>query len=292
MKIVVAASSRVALPTIEHLQELGHDLIIATMPDRPAGRGLKLQPSEIGLHFPDAIRIDTETDLQKLLKGSELLLTVAYGRILGSETLKIPRFGSINLHFSLLPKWRGAAPVQRAIEAGDEVTGVSVFQMDSGMDTGPIWIQKKFNVLEGFTSTQLFTELSELGKYAVAEAVDLINSGEKAHPQSGEVSIAKKISKEECRLNWNQECDVLLRKIRAFSPHPGTYTHARGQVLKVLDAQSSDISLEPGLINDAGIIGTANKAIQLLTVKPAGKREMSVTDWLNGFKPQPGEHFE
>jgi methionyl-tRNA formyltransferase len=291
MKLVVAATSEVAIPAIQKLIP-DHEVKIITQPDRPAGRGKKLQATPISLAFPTALKPESEAEFSQALAHSDLLITIGYGRLLKESTLRIPKFGGINLHFSLLPKWRGAAPVQRAIEAGDKFSGVSVFQMDSKMDTGPIWVQKVFEIPYGFSSSQLFQSLSALGAESLLETLVLINSKESPSPQSGTSTIARKISKDECRIDWSADCAVVLRKIRAFSANPGVYSFIRGEQIKILSARECNAKLQPGQLNSAGEVGTGDGAIQLLEIVPAGKRAMLISDWLNGFKLQPGELFE
>ena len=291
MKLVIAATPNVAIPTIEELEK-HHQVIVVTQPDRPAGRGKQLKQSEVALHFADALKPESESELAEILTGSDLLITIGYGRILKPETLSIPVHGGINLHFSLLPKWRGAAPVQRAIEAGDKQTGVTVFQMDAGMDTGPIWVQDTFEIPSGFTSPQLFEALANVGVGAVQEALLKIESGLKPVIQNGLASIASKVSKEECRIDWNSSANEILLKIAAFSFNPGVYSYIRGEQIKISCAELSDTKLAPGELTATGLVGTSDHAIALLQVTPAGKKSMSARDWLNGFKAQPGERFE
>lgn len=291
MKLVVAATPKVAIPAIEQLL-LKHDVKIVTQPDRPAGRGKKLQSSPVALAYPAAIKPENEEQLSEALLGSDLLITIGYGRLLKESTLSIPKFGGINLHFSLLPRWRGAAPVQRAIEAGEKITGVTVFQMDSGMDTGPLWTQREFEIPYGFNSTDLFDALSHLGTEALLDALELILDGNSPTPQSGTPTIARKVSKEECRIVWEAETISTLRKIRAFSANPGVFSFIRGDSIKILSAREGEAELQPGELNNSGQVGTGDGAIQLIEVVPAGKRAMAVSDWLNGFKLQPGERFE
>lgn len=291
MKLVIAATPNVAIPTIKELIK-SHQVTVVTQPDRPAGRGKQLRQSEVAFAFEGALKPETEAELAAILKGSDLLITIGYGRILKQSTLSIPKFGGINLHFSLLPKWRGAAPVQRAIEAGDKVTGVSVFQMDEGMDTGPIWVQREFPIPYGFSSPELFESLASLGVVAVVEALRAIENGSKPVPQIGEVTVAKKIAKEECVINWNLDTDSIVRKVKAFAFNPGVTTSIRGQQIKVADVRAGITKLQPGEVSKSGEVGTVDGSVQLLTVVPAGKRAMSASDWLNGFKPQPGERFE
>jgi methionyl-tRNA formyltransferase len=291
MRLVVAATPNAAVPTIEALLK-EHDLALVTQPDRPAGRGNQLRATEIASYYPEAIKIELEGHLQETLKGADLLITIGYGRLLSKETLSIPKFGGINLHFSLLPRWRGAAPVQRAIEAGDKVSGVTVFQMDEGMDTGPIWNQKTFPIPYGFSSRELFDELSILGAIAVKESLSKIVNGEQPEPQTGETVIAKKIQKSECIINWQVSADEIIRKIKAFSFNPGVHSTIRGEKLRIEDARLSETKLESGELASNGEVGTAQGSIQILEVTPAGKRTMGVKDWLNGFKPIVGERFD
>ena len=291
MKLVIAATPDVAIPTIEELKE-HHEVVIVTQPDRPAGRGKHLRPSEVALHFAEVLKPESESELAEILKGSDLLITIGYGRILKPETLSIPTHGGINLHFSLLPKWRGAAPVQRAIQAGDKQTGVTVFQMDAGMDTGPIWVQHSYEIPPSCTSPELFDALAKLGVAAVKESLLRIDGGESPAAQIGSASIAAKVTKEECRIEWNSSATEILQKIAAFAFNPGVFSFIRGEQIKIWQAELSDSKLAPGELTATGLVGTGDKAIALLQVTPAGKRTMSAKDWLNGFKVQPGERFE
>lgn len=291
MKLVVAATPSVALPTIETLIK-EHQVTLVTQPDKPAGRGKKMRASDIANAYPQSFKPHNEAELVDLLQGSDLLITIGYGRLLKLETLKIPKFGGINLHFSLLPRWRGAAPVQRSIEAGDRVTGVTVFQMDSGMDTGPIWHQSEYQMPYGINSIELFDALSQLGAEAVQKTLVKILNNEMPQPQAGKSSIASKVTKDECRLNWFSDAETIIRKIKAFSFNPGVYSIIRGEQIKISDARLSDRDLQPGELNSNGEVGCGSGSIQLLLVTPAGKRTMSALDWINGFKPKIGERFE
>ncbi len=291
MQLVVAATSKVAIPTIQKLKE-HHNLKIITQPDRPAGRGKSLTPSEISSAYPESLKPESESQISEILKGSDLLITIAYGRLLSKEVLDIPKFGGINLHFSLLPRWRGAAPVQRALEAGDRITGVTVFQMDQGMDSGPIWCQRTVEIPYGSNATELFKDLADIGASAVQDSITQIISGGSPKEQAGEITFAPKISKSECAINWSVEAEAIMRKIRAFSESPGVFTSIRGTIIKINDAQISRNSLPPGELSQDGCVGTGKESIQLLEVTPAGKRRMSARDWLNGFKPIAGERFE
>lgn len=291
MRLVIAATPAVAIPTIELLR-VEHDVKIITQPDRPAGRGKELKPTEVAIKYPDAAKPESETELAAILTGSDLLITIGYGRILKESTLQVPKFGGINLHFSLLPKWRGAAPVQRAIEAGDKLTGVTVFQMDAGMDTGPIWNQQECAIGYGMSSPELFETLAKLGANSVQSAITKISNGEKPIPQAGPPTIAAKILKSEGRIDWQSDAESIIRKIKAFSFNPGVYSVIRGEHLKISDARIGKSQLSPGVLNSNGEVGCLAGSIQLLEVTPAGRRAMPVSDWINGFKPHPGEQFE
>lgn len=294
MKLVIAATPKVAIPTINELAK-SHQITIVTQPDRPAGRGKQLRSSQIAQTHPDALKPKDESELQEILQGSDLLITIGYGRILSSATLQIPKYGGINLHFSLLPNWRGAAPVQRAIEAGDRISGVTVFQMDAGMDTGPIWHQIEFEIPTGASSNELFDSLSILGAEAVKTSLLEIEKGSEPVPQSGVPSIARKIDKSECVIDWAKSSDEIWRKVRAFGSNPGVYTTIRGVRIKVLEVKpvvNSEVQLPAGSLTPEGIVATGDGAIQLLKIIPSGKSAMLVNDWLNGFKPIPGETFE
>jgi methionyl-tRNA formyltransferase len=291
MKLVVAATPNVAIPTIKNLKQ-HHEVVVVTQPDRPSGRGKQLKASDVSLAFPEVLKPESEHELQEILIGKDLLITIGYGRLLKLETLQTPKCGGINLHFSLLPKWRGAAPVQRAIEAGDQVTGVTVFQMDAGMDTGAIWHQIEYQIPLGYSSRELFGSLSAIGVTAVNEALEKIALGATPTPQTGEATIARKVVKSECVIDWHAPAEEIVRKIKAFAFNPGVTTSIRNTPMKISDATSGSSLLNIGELNASGEVGTGSGSVQLLHVIPAGKREMSVKEWLNGFKLQPGEQFE
>mgnify|MGYP006275995573 CR=1 FL=1 len=291
MKLVIAATPKVAIPAIELLRK-SNQVTIVTQPDKPSGRGKHLKPSDIAAHYPESHKPLNDEELSGLLSDSDLLITIGFGKLLSNKILDIPRYGGINLHFSLLPRWRGAAPVQRAIEAGDKLTGVTIFQMDSGMDTGPIWVQKEFAIQYGMDSIELFSELSHLGATALETAIEIIKAGAIPTPQSGAPTIAKKVTKAECAIVWNDDSEKIIRKIKAFAFNPGVTARIRGQLVKIEDARISINKLPSGQLNSKGEVGTRDGSIVLLKVTPAGKRTMTAQEWLNGFKPQVGECFE
>ena len=219
----MAATPDVAIPTLNWLITSEHQLLsVITQPDRPAGRGRTLKESVISEWAREndvpCFKPASVTETATLIEGADVLLTIGYGVLLPEELLSIPMHGCLNLHFSLLPRWRGAAPVQRAIEAGDSVSGVTVFQLDPGMDTGPIYSVKRFALDSDITSDELFSELGALGVEAVEDSLNAIKAGIRPEPQKSDgATRAMKISKEECEINWNLDAQLISQKIRAFT---------------------------------------------------------------------------
>jgi methionyl-tRNA formyltransferase len=299
MRIGVAATPDVAIPTLNWLQTSGHDLVrVISQPDRPAGRGQSLKSSAVSQWAIDAgvelVRPRTIEDLNRAIEDLDLLVTVGYGRILPEQSLSLPTFGCINLHFSLLPQYRGAAPVQRALEAGEKQTGVTVFKLDPGMDTGPIYSSRVIDIDPAFRSSEVFTQLAVFGVEVVREAIELIEAGAKPHEQTGKASLAGKISKEEAKIDWNLPANVTLNKIRGFYPAPIAWTVFRDQTLKISSAKihNQPIVLTPGeilLSNVIVLIGTHEGALEVGSVIPAGKREMSGVEWARGARFESGE---
>lgn len=300
MKIIVAATPDVAIPTLDWLLASEHQLVsVITQPDRPAGRGRSLKESVISewarRHDVPCLKPESVAETASLLEGSDVLLTIGYGVLLPENLLSIPIHGCLNLHFSLLPRWRGAAPVQRAIEAGDSVSGVTVFQLDPGMDTGPIYSVKRFALDSDITSDELFTELGALGVEAVEDSLNAIKAGIRPEPQKNDgASRAMKISKEECEIDWELGAQLISQKIRAFTSLPGTWTKFRGEVIKIDSVSLTDETLEPGqirVINKQLLVGTGTKAISIGFLTPAGKSRMDAKSWLNGARLSDGEIF-
>ena len=300
MRLCVAATPKVAIPTLDYLLSSNHELIsVITQPDRPSGRGQKSRESEVSqwaaqnnvtCHKPQG-----EQETLAALIDADLLLTIGYGVILPTSVISLPTHGSINLHFSLLPRWRGAAPVQRAIEAGDSVSGVTVFALDEGMDTGPIYLEKRFALDADITSDELLNELSELGVEAVTETLELIDKGVRPRTQSVEgATRACKISKEEAEVDWSQTAPVISQKIRAFTSYPGAWTIFRGSTVKIFTPLISELELAPGqiLIQDKKLfIGTATFALEIGGVQHSGKAQMAASSWVNGVRLATGERF-
>ena len=293
MRIAVAATPAVAIPTLDALLESEHELIcVITRPDAPAGRGRALQSTPVAnwaqTHSVELLKPESNQLLGELVEDLDLVITIGYGLILPSEVLRKPKHGFINLHFSLLPRWRGAAPVQRAIEAGDVVTGVTVFALDEGMDTGPVYQIVEIPLSGSITSEELFDLLAKLGVNPVLKTLEQIEKGEKPKPQDNAgATRAYKLSKEEAKIDWNSSADVIIRKIRAFNPEPSAWSDFRGQVLKVNTARLADDIVPAGSLKVIGksvLVGTATSAVELLEVTPAGKSAMLASAWANGAR--------
>ena len=289
-----------AVDSLNALQGSDFELaFVITQPDRPAGRGQELKQSAVSSWAVGARvtchKPELKEEFLKLAATVDLMITIGYGKILTLDELSAPTFGSINLHFSLLPRWRGAAPVQRSIEAGDAVTGVTVFQLDEGMDTGPIYLMKRFALDDDITSDELFTELAVVGSEALLESLAMIESGAKPTPQSStDATKAVKITKAEAEINWSDSAVVISRKIRAFTSNPGAWTTFRGSTLKIESPTIEEIVLEPGEIlyqDKKLLIGTSTSAISIGFITPQGKSRTAVQSWVNGARLQPGELF-
>ena len=301
MKIIVAATPDVAIPTLNWLITSEHQLLsVITQPDRPAGRGRTLKESVISEWarendvpcFKPASVAETAT----LIEGADVLLTIGYGVLLPEELLSIPMHGCLNLHFSLLPAYRGAAPAQRCLQNGDSVTGVSVFQLEKGMDTGPIYAQSSIEINPSWRSFELLSVLAQEGPAVVDRALTMISDGVSPTPQSGTATLAAKISKAEAQLDFTQSAESVVNAIRAFTYEPGSWSLWKGEPFKITAAISNnEIHLEQGeivVLDKKVFIGCGNQtAIEILSVIPAGKKEMSSIDWARGARLQGGEHF-
>jgi methionyl-tRNA formyltransferase len=303
LRIVVAATPDVAIASLNAILESEHELLsVITTPNRPSGRGLTLSSSAVARWADEkkvmAHKPERGADLKPLLNDVDLLITIGYGVILAEEVFAAPRFGSLNLHFSLLPRWRGAAPVQRAIEAGDQLTGVTVFQLDTGMDTGPIYTQLRFALDDDITSDELFIELADLGAQALLTALSEIETGKKPKPQETQGQTrAAKLSKDEGEIDWDRPAPEISSKIRAFTSIPGAWTTFRGSTLK-LDtptiSESSAMQLKPGeitLFDKKLYVGTSTLAVEVRYLTPQGKSRMSAAEWANGARLASGEFF-
>ena len=301
MKIAVAASPEVAFPTLEYLLASQHELaLVISRPDSQVGRGRELTPTAVSswatAHGIELYRPDKAADFDERLKGFDLVITIGYGVLLSEFILSQPKYGFINLHFSLLPKFRGAAPAQRAIIEGVTETGVTVFQLDAGMDTGPIYLQAKHLIKLNTTAGELLNELAQLGPSAIGQTISAIESGIQPIPQNHSIATgAAKLGKAEAQIDWATSAGQIVNKILGFAPNPGATAKFRGEVLRILRAQVSEVSLPVGeisLTNGSVVVGTSTNAVELLEVTPAGKKAMSASAWANGARLVAGETIE
>lgn len=301
MRLAIAASPEVAIPTLQAILEGEHELVrVISQPDRPAGRGKTMTPTpvsqwalenDVSLARPEGVDA-----IKAVISDVDCVITVGYGVLLPEELLSIPPYGFLNLHFSLLPRWRGAAPVQRAIEAGDSVTGVTVFQLDAGMDTGPIFTVHRFALDDDITSDELFVELGELGVNAVIETLEKITQGVRPVAQKSDgATRAFKLTREEAHVDWTKSAEEVSAKIRAFTSAPGAWTVFRDSTIKVAAPKISERNLPSGEILFEGkklYIGTGTLALEIGFVTGAGKQQVDALSWANGARLTPGEICE
>lgn len=298
LRIIFAGTPDFAARHLDALLSSGHQVVgVFTQPDRPAGRGKKLMPSPVkvlaeekGLPVfqPVSLRPQENQHLVADL-NADVMVVVAYGLILPKAVLDMPRLGCINVHGSLLPRWRGAAPIQRSLWAGDAETGVTIMQMDVGLDTGNMLHKLACPITAQDTSATLYDKLAELGPQGLIETLRQLAGGT-AKPEvqdESQVTHAEKLSKEEARMDWSLSAAQLERCIRAFNPWPMSWLEIDGQPVKVWQASVIDtpVSAEPGTILDVskqGIqVATAEGILNLESLQPAGKKAMSAQDLLN-----------
>ena len=300
MRIGVAATPDVAIPTLNWLLQSEHEIaLIITQPDRPAGRGQILQQTAVAdwahNHQIPVVKPESSQGLVGTVENLDLVLTIGYGVLLPESILSLPKKGFLNLHFSLLPAYRGAAPAQRALHNGETVTGVTVFQLDRGMDTGPIFAQESITIDPSWRSFELLHELAKLGPEVVKRSFDMIESGKSSSEQTGNPTNAPKISKSEAKIDFTQDSRSIANAIRAFTYEPGAWTLWKGESFKICATGVSNTSSgTPGqisVIEKSVFVSTASGAIELLRVIPAGKKEMDAIDWARGARLTGGEIF-
>ena len=299
MKIGIASTSLLALPSLNLLIEKGYTVsTLFTKKGKPKGRGKEVSDNEISEMAKDVglsiVAAEDDSQIAETIHRDQLDLVIAisFGKILKKEALIAPTYGWLNLHFSKLPQFRGAAPVQRAILAGQTKSGLTVFKLNEGMDTGPIYRQCDFD-LKDLNATEALKEMSHLGSTLVLEAIAMIESGKEPMPQVGLISEAKKIEKNDLRIVWNGENNQALRQIRAFADSPGAWTEFRGKKIKILKAEAGSTSGIAGeILNlEPFTVGTGEGSVVILDVQPESSRRMLVVDWLRGARVAKGESF-
>ncbi|MEU8254795.1 methionyl-tRNA formyltransferase [Micromonospora inaquosa] len=307
MRVIFAGTPAVAVPALAAVAASRHELVaVVTRPDAPAGRGRGLSRSPVGAwadeHGVEVLTPARPRDPEFLDRLRELepdcVPVVAYGALVPPAALEIPRHGWINLHFSLLPAWRGAAPVQHAVLHGDELTGASVFQLEEGLDTGPVYGTLTDEIRAADTSGDLLERLADSGAGLLVAVLDAIADGTaRAEPQPADgVSLALKLTVDDARVRWGDPAFAVDRRIRACTPAPGGWTTFRdervklGPVVPVPDGPE----LKPGelLVEKSRVlVGTATVPVRLGEVRAAGKRAMGATDWARGVRVGTGEEF-
>ncbi|WP_136610206.1 methionyl-tRNA formyltransferase [Sinomonas albida] len=306
MRVLFAGTPEVAVPSLDRLAaEPGIELVgVLTRPDAPIGRKRVLTPSpvasraaELGLPVVKAARITAEVTEQLAALRPEAAAIVAYGGLVPPAALAVPAYGWVNLHFSLLPAWRGAAPVQHAVIHGDDVMGASTFRLEEGLDTGPIFGTLALTPAADATAGELLGELAVSGASLLARTLGGIADGSAApQPQTGEPTYAPKLSLEDGRLDWEQPAVAIHRRARGVTPEPGAWTTLGGERFKLEPPRlRSDVTgLPAGELSWDGktlLVGTATHALELVRVQPAGKKMMAAADWARGAATAEGMRF-
>jgi len=307
MRLVFAGTPAFAATALEALLVAGHDVaLVLTQPDRPAGRGLAMRPSEVkqlaqarGLALSQPATLRSDAAREALARtGAECMVVAAYGLILPQSVLDAFPLGCINIHASLLPRWRGAAPIQRAILAGDSRTGISIMQMDAGLDTGPVMLEEAIAIAPRETGGSLHDRLAALGGRCIVRALEELQAGtlrREPQPHDG-VTYAAKLDKEEARIGWNRPAEELDRLIRAFNPFPGAVTTLEGAPLKIWSAcPAQGRGLEPGTVEEADegriVVACGAGALVLEELQRAGGKRLPVRDFQRGAGLRPGQRL-
>jgi methionyl-tRNA formyltransferase len=306
MRLIFAGTPPFAASALAALHAAGHDIaLVLTQPDRPAGRGQKLKPSAVaesanakGLTVQKPATLRDEAIQQTLRTvNADVMVVVAYGLLLPRAVLDIPKHGCLNIHGSLLPRWRGAAPVQRAIEAGDSETGIDIMQMDEGLDTGPVLLERRVGIAPDETTATLFAKLTDVAASAIVDALATFNELTPRHQRSEGITYAKKIEKSEARIDWSQPADVIERRMRAFDPFPGCEAMLDGQSLKIwrADLMKNDSKAAPGQViaatHEQLIVACGQGALALRTVQKPGGKRVTIGEFLRATPILSGAQF-
>lgn len=311
MRIIFAGTPDFAARALGELQKAGFDIVLTlTQPDRPAGRGMKMQASpvkilaqqyDIPLLQPETLK---SSDIQAQLATfkPDVMIVAAYGLLLPEVVLRIPRHGCINIHASLLPCWRGAAPIQRALLEGDTETGISIMQMDQGLDTGAVLLKRSFPIEPYDTTATLHDKLADLGGKCIVEALILLDQGRLiSTPQNeADARYAAKIRKAEAEIDWTRDAAYIDRMIRTFDPHPGAFTHLHGNTIKLWRAHivshtNHNDSHQAGEIittdPDGIVVACGRDALSIDILQKAGGKKLTAAQFLAGHPLHPGESF-
>jgi methionyl-tRNA formyltransferase len=304
MKLIFAGTPEFAAQALTAIIAAGHQVaLVLTQPDRPAGRGMSLQPSavkqvalahSIEVFQPLSLK-DVEAQARIADVGAEVMVVAAYGLILPQAVLDLPRFGCLNIHASLLPRWRGAAPIQRALLAGDAESGVCIMQMEAGLDTGPVLLREALPIADDDTAATLHDKLAALGARLIVDALGRLPLPASVQPTDG-VNYAHKIEKAEASIDWTRPAGELDRHVRAFNPFPGAQARFAGQVVKVWQAVPVAGSGEPGSVLAVDrrqiVVACGEGALALGELQKAGGKRLPVQQFLAGHPLQVGDRFE
>ena len=304
MDLIFAGTPEFAAQALEALIAAGHNVkLVLTQPDRPAGRGMQLQASavkqvalrhDIPVYQPEKLR-DPATHEAIRAASADCMVVAAYGIILPQAVLDMPRIGCLNIHASLLPRWRGAAPIQRAIEAGDAETGVTIMQMDAGLDTGAMLLKEAMPITADDTAATLHDKLAEQGARLIVDALARYDALEAVPQPEAGTTYAAKISKAEARIDWTQTAPEIARRIRAFDPFPGSVTEFKGVAIKIWRAVLTDGSGAPGNViagDDRQIVVACGEgALSLLQLQRPGSKRLQVHDFQQGAALAKGDQL-
>jgi len=304
MKLIFAGTPEFAAQALSAIVAAGHEVaLVLTQPDRPAGRGMSLQPSAVkkvalehGIEVFQPLTLkDAEAQAKVAAVGAEVMVVAAYGLILPQAVLDMPRFGCINIHASLLPRWRGAAPIQRALLAGDAETGVCIMQMEAGLDTGPVLLRGAFPIESTDTTATLHDRLAELGARLCVEALGKLPLPATAQPADG-ITYAHKIEKAEAQIDWTRSAAELDRHIRAFNPFPGAQALFAGQTVKLWQARpvagSGPLGSVLSVDKQTVVIACGEGALAVSELQKAGGKRLPVQQFLAGHPLKVGDHFD
>ena len=303
LKLIFMGTPEFAIPALAGLLEAGHEVVaVYCQPPRPAGRGQKENPTPIHkfalehnlkVYTPLSLK-DAET--QDIFKhhNADAAIVAAYGLLLPKQILEATKFGCLNIHPSLLPRWRGAAPIQRTIMAGDTETGVAIMQMNAGLDTGDILMEEKFTIPDGMNAGQLHDTLAKISAPLLLQVLQDIKIVPHTQQSSDDVAYAHKISKDECKIDWHQPASVIRNKILGLAPHPAAFFIYKGEAIKVLDCKLAEsLSQIAGEVLDDNLtVACGEGAIAILTVQRPSKKPMLASDMLRGHSITKGELLE
>ena len=298
LRIVFMGTPAFAAVALKALVDAGHEVVaVYSQPPRPKGRGMETQKSPVHLLAEEqGIAVRTPTSLRAAEPAAaftalqpDIAVVAAYGLILPRAVLDAPRHGCLNIHASLLPRWRGAAPIQRAIMAGDQETGVTIMQMEEGLDTGPMLLKEELAIGADMNAGALHDALAEIGARLIVQALDQLPDLKPLPQPADGVTYAAKITKEECRIDWRRSAAELDRRVRGLSPAPGAFTEIGGERLTILAADLVSAAGTPGtIVDDRLTIACGEGALRPTLVKRAGKRAMSAEEMLRGFAVPQG----